>query len=179
MRYYREPLVKFLKRIALWNLKTFFNRRHNYLLLFVRASACLFKKIGNIIQSNQRLNNVCNWKILLQLVIICLQQDMIHFIRIPFLLNAITLFFPLQIVEKLVDIVTYTHQAILEAFGDNGMSNISQWDQQLILGYIGFNIYTCVVHNRFLHPASRNFMNNSKLFITQSITSLLIRCDID
>lgn len=51
-----------------------------------------------------------------------------NFIRIPFLLNAITLFFPLQIVEKLVDIVTYTHQAILEAFGDNGRSNISQID---------------------------------------------------
>lgn len=30
----------------------------------------------------------------------------------------------LQIVEKLVDVVTYIHQAILEAFGNNGKNNI-------------------------------------------------------
>ena len=30
----------------------------------------------------------------------------------------------LQIMEKLVDIVTYVHQAILEAFGNSGKSKI-------------------------------------------------------
>lgn len=39
--------------------------------------------------------------------------------------NFITLFCEMQIMEKLVDIVNYLQQAILEAFGNNGMSLIS------------------------------------------------------
>lgn len=48
------------------------------------------------------------------------QQNSVGFI----LLIVIKLYCSLQIVEKLVDIVAYIHQAISEAFGDNGMSNI-------------------------------------------------------
>lgn len=43
---------------------------------------------------------------------------------IGFQILQLFLSFP-QIMEKLVDIVTYLHQAILEAFGNNGMSLVS------------------------------------------------------
>ncbi|PQQ21570.1 uncharacterized protein Pyn_14927 [Prunus yedoensis var. nudiflora] len=62
-----------------------------------------------------------------------------------------------EIVEKLVDIVTYTHQAILEAFGDNGVTLISverSKDPQR-LGVAGLALHYANMINQIDNIASR------------------------
>ncbi|PON70714.1 hypothetical protein PanWU01x14_077400 [Parasponia andersonii] len=60
-----------------------------------------------------------------------------------------------EIVEKLVDIVTLTHQAISEAFGTNGATSAQQRKDPLRLGVAGLALHYANVINQIDNIASR------------------------
>ncbi|XP_057504049.1 protein PSK SIMULATOR 2-like isoform X2 [Actinidia eriantha] len=61
-----------------------------------------------------------------------------------------------EVVEKLVDVVTFIHQEILESFGDNGMNNIGQpVNKSERLGVVGLALHYANVVNQIDNIVSR------------------------